>query len=491
SCFLLLASCFLLRKQLKYKSGEDVYMFSRFSRALLLCTSFLVNNTALGLVYHGAGEGKSGERSIIFGQVPNNVEQRVILTICADSESEEINIPDLQAGPFRIVTNPSGPLSAESCASVVIAYQGTGNTDSCVYAYHESEMTVNNDAIRLSGITVSPGYWKTLQDYSGWRYAGSLEQPQGPYMISASNDKLLWLNRKVPSKTYGFTDYRLNQTTGDFYYRFNRLNADHLEPYADVLSSFGLSDLNDGISLINAGDEQDDFFAGVQSNGFVLTYNMSISSPPSSVADPLAPLSADYWVQQGFGGSPRPGELGGLCLINGTCIGLSPGSNAVATDHCPCEFNYPSKGESIAVSPTGNCLVVANPLYDEINTLLRSKENPAIFDRSFFNEVGGKSLIGKRPEIVAIDNTGRVLIVNKNSNTAILCSLQEDQDECELTDCREQCQPEYASVTSAGFLEDSNGSFFVTNAMDHRIHVFDAGAANYTAGQNPRHSAAS
>ena len=419
-------------------------------------------------VVHGAGQDSYGRYSVEFGQVPDGAMEVRHLTLCDDSVVDVISVNDNH--PLFSAELP--PMAERSeCYRLTVYFMA--DSGGCSVRLARGQLQLNRGSleteIHLEGVSVSRELW---QKQEHWRYSGSFRSHHQPFIISATQGSLIWLggepesNAALPDRATSLDIYRISG---------HRLVEQVQQYFSKDYFKLILPTLEEdpGIIPVNHITARDGLFAGVQPNGYVLVYNASNYQPEH--VDILEP---DFWSSRGFGGSPR--------FCSGPCI-HGPAAyyeENILPPHCQeyfkdftCSKDYPSKGEGIAISASGNCLILTNTFYHEVDTMSFNFTDPSRLNRSYNNKLGGIDLAKKRPELVVADNSNRIIIINREHSSAIVCSVVEKTDApetseesiCALTQCHDFCEPVLNSATSAGYLPDQG--LVVANTAIQRVYL--------------------
>ncbi|WP_062268338.1 hypothetical protein [Endozoicomonas arenosclerae] len=430
--------------------------------------------TASSTIFDGTGIDENGMAHITFGQVVSGSKETRQITICPSIGQTPVTV----SGPFFLTEDRQ--TTNNGCTQLTLEF--TPGENSCDYWLHEGLLTIAGGTsqewqTQLSGIGVRPPAWQTKQASSGWRYGGSLQLPEAPYSLSATrnNEYLAWVTSDDGDTTNGYQEYSLTGQ-GNFDSLTCAISTD-LDVIDEQTQTFlearGWQE-GDGLGRITAISSGDDFFVGVQKNGYVLTHQPSNSTCNSAAPDSSAQDDfADLFRRQGFGGSPR------TCSI--PCLGPNAfdcSSSAECRSKCStrtCNFDYPSKGEDIAVSATQNCLLVTDTFNSELNTLVFQKNDSSRLDREHFRVKETLDYTEKDPELLDVNNSNFSVTINKRSSTATVCSVMEDIEEniCQPADCNEICHPSFRNASSVKFLNDSSREFLVTDLREQRLYLFN------------------
>ncbi|MGI9282553.1 MAG: hypothetical protein ACR2PX_23400 [Endozoicomonas sp.] len=462
-------------------------MITRFFYLILTFLSLLTPfATATNIIIHGAGIDDNGIAHITFGQVVSGSKETRQITLCPVIGQTPVSVTE----PFFL--NEDGQTTINECTQLILEFRPGEN--SCDYWLHEGQLTIaggtsQEQQIQLSGIGVRPPAWQTKQASSGWRYGGSLQLPEAPYSLSATknNEYLAWVTGSDADTTNGYQEYSLTNQ-GNFDSLTCVIDTSNIDDNTQVfLTARGWRE-GEGLGRITAISSGNDFFVGVQKNGYVLTHQPGNStctsaSPGNSTQDDFA----DLFRLQGFGGSPR------ICSI--PCLGPNAfdcSSSVECRSRCStrtCNFDYPSKGEGIAVSSTQNCLLVTDTFNSELNTLVFQKNDSSNLDREHFRVEETLDYTEKDLELLDVNNSNFSVTINKRSSTATVCSVMEDveQNLCQPADCKEVCHPSFRNASSVKFLTDRDREFLVTDLLEQKLYLFSpAGEVVASWPENPQ-----
>ena len=442
----------------------------------------------------GVGFDDQQQAYLEFGHVPDGARETRTVMLCANETLHVQIIRMSDEDIFRLTDEDRLRRIAENrCVDLDIDY--IASSQGCRYQPHQGEIEffvseegVQSLLLSINGVSVSEAEWNSTLVETGWRYAGAVKTRYPPYLLRVSDKELVWLGQNDPDRMHGFTHYRLSNETESFLENVNDIDAMD-EDYTSLLNYAG----SDGVTRINdIAAAEGGLFAGVQPNGYVLVYHGSgYQAPDDHIISPKEP---DFWAQRGFGGSPR--------LCSGPCV-YSPCAYSQAVERelfenetevpgcdvenvivdCNCDRKFPSKGENIVFSSSGRCLVVTNTFYNEVDTLSFNFTDTSRLNRLYNHKLGNIDLGGKGPELMASDNNNRVVIINRNANTAVICRVSErdrpetpEESICELTECMEFCHPslKYASGVDFLLLEDADAAVLVLDSLEQRVYLFNS-----------------